>query len=515
MNGDLCDLAKKYSEGLLSDNEFLYQRAKIIHHIANGSASNEEETSSRALIVLNNPNRESRDTWLSRILDKLARQKSELVVLLGILITAWVWLNFENFTDSTVNETALSPASSLTPEASASQLMRLTQQMLAQNQWDVQHVVNWGAHWTNIQPQTKQQLAGLTWFQQFVSELEQQVNQHTPLAARLDHEPVSHTQTPADAQTLLMLTGLLNLIKQPAPSTSTPSTEGVLLTSDASTVSDTSGVGPEQKANASLVQPPQQAPNKPEMAELDSVIERLATAVDVGHPVNSGDVSGDAMEAESALVQTAQLDNQATAQAVEQTIPKKPAIKNYYELLKQNQAVITTPTNALEHADDPEMSKTSADRAEHSAFQALPTNPVQDSEGLQDTALSAPTYETPTTSELQSIVTNFISAYEAGKLEDFPDLFTTNAQTNDQKNLRGITQEYSDLFSKTTTRRLSIDNLDWNISDKKVSGTGQLLAVIKSDPDKAPHTYHGEIYFDFEKSQDKMLISRMIYNIRE
>lgn len=132
---------------------------------------------------------------------------------------------------------------------------------------------------------------------------------------------------------------------------------------------------------------------------------------------------------------------------------------------------------------------------------------------IASTRITESTQE-PTVAELQDVVTRFIQAYESGNIRALDQIFSENAKTNDKTDLKGIKQDYKDLFARTSDRQLFIKNLSWSINKNKAQGSGKLNVIIIPDGDNTLNSQKGDIEIAASKINNKVFITHLYHDIR-
>jgi len=119
----------------------------------------------------------------------------------------------------------------------------------------------------------------------------------------------------------------------------------------------------------------------------------------------------------------------------------------------------------------------------------------------------------PTPSELQDLVTQYITAYETGDVSDLMKLFANATWTTSRTGLVEMKQNYQDLFKSTSDREVFIKDIKWEIKGDKALGTGDLLLTLHSGSNKV-ETKKGKIRIVAQKSKDLVRFTQMfhIYN---
>ena len=119
--------------------------------------------------------------------------------------------------------------------------------------------------------------------------------------------------------------------------------------------------------------------------------------------------------------------------------------------------------------------------------------------------------KSPTAAELQDVVTRLVSAYETGDLETFTSLFARDAKTNDRSNLKGIRQDYQDLFSNSNDRQMFIQGMDWKYGDNHAKGSGDLEAIVLSETGESVYSMTGKIQIVAQRIDGKVLITHLYH----
>lgn len=115
----------------------------------------------------------------------------------------------------------------------------------------------------------------------------------------------------------------------------------------------------------------------------------------------------------------------------------------------------------------------------------------------------------PTPAELQDLVTQYVTAYETGDVDDLMKLFASATWTNSRSGLVEMKQNYSDLFDTTSDREVFIKNVKWEIKGDKAMGTGEMLLTIHTDDQV--QTKKGKIRIVAQKSKDLVRFTQMFH----
>jgi len=115
----------------------------------------------------------------------------------------------------------------------------------------------------------------------------------------------------------------------------------------------------------------------------------------------------------------------------------------------------------------------------------------------------------PTQAELQDLVTQYISAYETGDVDNLMNLFANATWTSGKSGLIEMKQNYENLFANTSGREVFIKNVQWRYKDDKALGTGDLVITMRRD-DKV-QTQKGKIRLVAERSRNAVQITQIFH----
>ncbi|WP_455208852.1 hypothetical protein [Kaarinaea lacus] len=119
--------------------------------------------------------------------------------------------------------------------------------------------------------------------------------------------------------------------------------------------------------------------------------------------------------------------------------------------------------------------------------------------------------DAPTAAELQDILTRLVSAYESGNIKMLTGLFAKDAKTNDQDGLKGIEEDYKQLFSSTTDRQMFIQGIEWSHDKNYAKGSGDLEAIVFAQNGESVYTMKGKIQIVAKRIEDKVLITHLYH----
>ena len=116
----------------------------------------------------------------------------------------------------------------------------------------------------------------------------------------------------------------------------------------------------------------------------------------------------------------------------------------------------------------------------------------------------------PTPAELQDLVTQYVTAYETGDVNELMHLFANATWTTSRSGLVEMKQNYDNLFASTSGREVFIKGMKWKFKGKKALGTGDLLVTLHTK-DKKVTTQKGKIRVVATKSGDTVRFTQMFH----
>ena len=116
----------------------------------------------------------------------------------------------------------------------------------------------------------------------------------------------------------------------------------------------------------------------------------------------------------------------------------------------------------------------------------------------------------PTPSELQDLVTQYVTAYETGDVKELMQLFSNATWTKSRTGLVEMKQNYENLFLTTSGREVFIKNIDWQYKGDKALGTGELLVTLHNKENQV-ETKKGKIRIVAKKSKDLVRFTQMFH----
>lgn len=117
-----------------------------------------------------------------------------------------------------------------------------------------------------------------------------------------------------------------------------------------------------------------------------------------------------------------------------------------------------------------------------------------------------------TQTEIDRLVATFISAYRAGDIEAFLNLFARDVRTNGRNDIAGIRGDYERFFAETAIREFSLKDMRWNISAGTASGKGRFAVEIRYQGDVESKTVSGAIDLVAESRPEGVLFTQMFHS---
>jgi len=101
--------------------------------------------------------------------------------------------------------------------------------------------------------------------------------------------------------------------------------------------------------------------------------------------------------------------------------------------------------------------------------------------------------------ELETLIDVLVWTYGAGDIERFMNLFSTDAQTNEQNTVQGIREDYLSLFNSTSFRRISFEDLTWNWDGEKAHGEAAYGVEVRANGEGKIDYYTGQLWIQVER----------------
>ncbi|MCF6363602.1 MAG: XrtA-associated ATPase [Gammaproteobacteria bacterium] len=115
-------------------------------------------------------------------------------------------------------------------------------------------------------------------------------------------------------------------------------------------------------------------------------------------------------------------------------------------------------------------------------------------EGSQPTASNPPLSE----ADLDPLMSALVAYYEAGDINAFMDLFSSDASSDDRSTATGIRKDYQGLFDSTVARRMELQNLHWILEDGFARGESDYVVEVQTDKHGAVDVYRGTLWVRVE-----------------
>jgi hypothetical protein len=114
--------------------------------------------------------------------------------------------------------------------------------------------------------------------------------------------------------------------------------------------------------------------------------------------------------------------------------------------------------------------------------------------------------------DLDALLARFSGAYEAGTLPQLLALFAADASTNDQSSLRGIEQDYRELFAQTDRRAFVFERMQWKKDGiNAFIGKGIFHVYVELKDHSGSNALDGQITFYIQQRPQGLLITRMVH----
>lgn len=99
----------------------------------------------------------------------------------------------------------------------------------------------------------------------------------------------------------------------------------------------------------------------------------------------------------------------------------------------------------------------------------------------------------PTQAELQDLVTQYVTAYETGDVDQMVSLFSGGTWKAGRNAKLVMKQDYRDLFRNTKDREVYVKDIKWKFKKDKALGTGELILTSHSLDNNKTTTKKGKI----------------------
>lgn len=116
--------------------------------------------------------------------------------------------------------------------------------------------------------------------------------------------------------------------------------------------------------------------------------------------------------------------------------------------------------------------------------------------------------------DLNKLTAQLVNSYEKGNIDSFTSLFSPNAVSNDEADLKTITKDYADLFATTSDRRMIIGDIKWNFANNTASGSGSMEVAVKPSGANKAQKYTGKIQIVVERQANGVQITRLFHELK-
>lgn len=96
---------------------------------------------------------------------------------------------------------------------------------------------------------------------------------------------------------------------------------------------------------------------------------------------------------------------------------------------------------------------------------------------------------------LRELLRQFVSGYEAGRLDDFMNLFTDDVRTNNRVSKAGVREDYAALFDSTDSRLMRLREVRWSRDEDSAIGEGDFSLNIIKQGENRPRSFEGSLTF--------------------
>lgn len=116
--------------------------------------------------------------------------------------------------------------------------------------------------------------------------------------------------------------------------------------------------------------------------------------------------------------------------------------------------------------------------------------------------------------ELAALLRRFAFVYEAGDADQFVNLFSENARTNDKVTRQGIREDYEEFFGSTDVRHINLGQVNWEVEDNQAQGWGNFDVTVRRAGEQEVQAYSGSLSFYVEKVDGRLRIVRLYHGQR-
>jgi hypothetical protein len=120
-----------------------------------------------------------------------------------------------------------------------------------------------------------------------------------------------------------------------------------------------------------------------------------------------------------------------------------------------------------------------------------------------------------TRGELDNVVNQFTNSYNEGDINRLMALFAENASTNDRQNKLGIKADYAELFNNTKSRKLMINDINWQLGKGKAEGAAEFVVTVQAKNGLEESSFHGRIKITAIKQSKGVYITRLLHQLKQ
>ncbi|WP_455366254.1 hypothetical protein [Kaarinaea lacus] len=120
-----------------------------------------------------------------------------------------------------------------------------------------------------------------------------------------------------------------------------------------------------------------------------------------------------------------------------------------------------------------------------------------------------------TKGELDNVVNQFTNSYNAGDINRLMALFAENARTNDRQNKLGIKADYAELFNNTASRKLMINDINWQLGKGKAEGAAEFVVTVQAKNGVEKNSFRGHIKITAIKQSKGVYITHLLHELKQ
>jgi CheY-like chemotaxis protein len=113
--------------------------------------------------------------------------------------------------------------------------------------------------------------------------------------------------------------------------------------------------------------------------------------------------------------------------------------------------------------------------------------------------------------ELATLLKRFVFVYQAGDIEQFLNLFSSDVRTNAQTSKAGLREDYERLFSTTDMRQMILGNVAWEVNDNSANGWGNFEVKVRNAGQESIKAFNGSLTFQVEKIDGRLQIKKLYH----